>query len=81
MSLEKMESKQFTSMPEGLTTEYSDEFGGALVLRQDGDLVSVGRVGDDQGAFIGAFPGSRGRVIFEAWKNSQTEDVEGGENL
>ena len=59
-----------TDLPEGVTAGYSADFGGSLTLRKDGDLISVGRVGDDEGAFIGAFNG-RGREIYRRWKQEQ----------
>ncbi len=74
MAIEAIELRT-SVLPEGYSAQYSEDFGGALTIRRDGDLVSVGKVGDDEGAFFGAFNG-RGKIIFESWKQFEQEQID-----
>jgi hypothetical protein len=66
-----------TGLPTGVTAEYSEDFGGALTLRRDGDLFFVGIAGNDEAAFVGAFK-DRGSEMYRAWQARASEGSENG---
>lgn len=64
-------------LPAGFTAEYSDDFNGELVIRENGYLAGVSFGRDEKGAFKAVFR-RQGIEIFNAWKIEQKE-AEGGE--
>ena len=79
MTIENTEVIINQGLPRGFTAERSQDFGGDLVIRENGVLAGVSINGDELGAFRAVFPRREAIEIFNSWKNSQTDYLEGGE--
>lgn len=77
MAIENLEIPRTSNLPEGYSVEYSDDFEGELVIKENGELAGVSFGHDEKGAFKAVFR-NQGIEIFNAWKLEQLK-AEGGE--